>query len=129
MDTTRPTSGNRAGTVAAAAAALVLGALLDFAHIGAYMSGADVPAGILALKVVLGVAGLAAATGLWGRARWAVLLALAVAVINLLVGVWGFVESVADSGSTAEKTVTGLGVLISLAVIVLAARIAVRRTA
>lgn len=120
---------NRPAFVTAMAVALVLGALLDFAHIAAYLSGADIPAGILALKVALGVAALAAVAGLWGRQRWAVPLALVVAVPNLLVGAWGFVEALVDAGSTAERVVTGLGVLLSLAVIALVASPVARRAA
>lgn len=128
MVTTSPTeSTSFPASLAALTVALVLGALLDFAHLAAYLSGADVPVGILALKIALGVAGLAAAAGLWGRQRWAVPLALVVAVVNLLVGAWGFVESLAMGGSTAERVVTGLGVLISLAVIALVARRPARR--
>lgn len=125
--TSRTTTTGRPAFATAATVALILGALLDFAHIAAYMSGADIPAGILALKVALGVAALAAAAGLWGRKRWAVPVALVVAVLNLLLGVSGFVMSLAESGSTAEKVVTGLGALLSLAVIALAAPLVRRR--
>ena len=127
ITTTTSTTAGRPAFVTAAAVALVLSALLDFAHIGAYWSGADIPAGVLALKVALGVAALAAAAGLWGRQRWAVPLALVVAVLNLLLSAWGLVESLVESGSTAEKVVTGLGVLLSLAVIALVAPLAGRR--
>lgn len=130
MVTTSPTeSTNLPAPATALAVVLVLGALLDFAHIAAYLSGADVPAAILALKIGLGVAALAAVAGLWSQQRWAVPLALGVAVVNLLVGAWGFVESLAMAGSAAERVVTGLGVLISLAVIALAVRKPTRRVA
>ena len=125
--TTSTTTTGRPAFATAATVALVLGALLDFAHIAAYLSGADIPAGVLALKVALGVAALAAAAGLWGRQRWAVPLALVVAVLNLLLSAWGLVESLVESGSTAERVVTGLGVLLSLAVIALVAPLAGRR--
>ena len=124
--TTSPTTGLPA-VATAATVALVLGALLDFAHIAAYWSGADIPAGVLALRVALGVAALVAAAGLWGRQRWAIPLALVVAVLNLLLSAGGLIGSLAESGNTAEKVVTGLGVLLSLVVIALVAPLARRR--
>ena len=127
ITTTTPTTTGRPAVATATAVALILGALLDFAHIGAYVSGADIPAGVLALKVALGVAALVAAAGVWGRQRWAVPLALVVAVLNLLLSAWGLVESLVESGSTAERVVIGLGVLLSLAVIALVAPLARRR--
>ncbi len=125
--TTPNATAGRPTFATAAAVALVLSALLDFAHIAAYMSGADIPVVVLAIKVAFGITALIAAAGLWGRQRWAVPLALVVAVLNLLVGVWGFVASLFESGNTAEKVVTGLGVLLSLAVIALVAPRAARR--
>lgn len=128
MTTTTPTAAGRPAVATAATVVLLLGALLDFAHIAAYLSGAEIPTGILVLKVALGVAALAAAAGLWGRQRWAIPLALLVAVLNLLLSAWGLAESLAESGSTAEKVVAALSVLVSLAVIALVAPLAGRRT-
>ena len=127
ITSTTSTTTARPAAATAAAVALVLSALLDFAHIGAYASGADIPAGVLAVKVALGVAALVAAAGVWGHQHWAVPLALVVAVLNLLVSASGFVTSLVESGNTAEKVVTGLGVLLSLAVIALVAPLARRR--
>jgi len=128
MVTTAPTaSANRPASIAAATVALVLSALLDFAHIAAYLSGADIPVVVLALKVAFGIAALAAAAGLWGRQRWAVPLALVVAVLNLLLSAAALVASLAQSGNTAEQVVTALVVLLSLAVIALVAPRAARR--
>lgn len=117
----------RPAVATAAAVALVLGALLDFAHIGAYLSGADIPAGVLVLKVAFGITALVAATGLWGRQGWAIPLALVVTVLNLLLSASALVMSLVESGNTAEKVVTSLGVLLSLAVIALVAPLAGRR--
>ena len=117
------TAAGRPAFATAATVALVLSALLDFAHIAAYLSGADIPAGVLALKVALGVAALVAAAGLWGRHRWAVPLALVVAVLNLLVGVLGLISA----ENTTEKVVITLSVLLSLAVIALVAPLAGRQ--
>lgn len=126
MSTTTSTTTDRPAVATATAVALVLSALLDFAHIGAYMSGADIPAGVLVLKVVFGITALVAVVGLLGRQRWAIPLALVVTVPNLLLNAWGFVESLSASGSTTEKVVTGLGVLLSLTVIALAVPLARR---
>ena len=125
--TTPTTATSRPAFATAAAVALALGALLDFAHIAAYLSGADIPAGVLALKVAFGIAALVAAAGLWGRRPWAVPLALVVAVLNLLLSAWALVESFVQSGNTAEKVVAALGVLVGLAVIALVAPRAARR--
>lgn len=128
MVTTSPSrTANRPATTALLVGALILGALLDFAHIGAAQSGAYIPTWILVLKVVFGIGALAAAAGLVVRQRWAAPLALIIAVPNLALGLWGFSQSLIDAGSTAEKVVTGLGVLISLIVIALAAPRASRR--
>lgn len=128
ITTTTPiTTTGRPAFATAAAVVLVLGALLDFAHIAAYVSGAEIPTGVLVFKVALGVSALAAVAGLWGRQRRAVAVALMVGVINLLLNAWGFVESLAGSGDTAEKVVTGLGVLLSLAVIALVTPLVGRR--
>ncbi len=124
---TTPTAADRPTFATAAAVALVLSALLDFAHIAAYMSGADIPVVVLALKVAFGVAALVAAAGLWGRQRWAVPLALVVAVLNLLLSAAALVASFVESGNTAEKVVTTLVVLLSLAVIALVTPLATRR--
>jgi len=125
--TTPTTAADRPAFATAAAVALVLSAFLDFAHIAAYLSGADIPVGVLALKVAFGITALAAAAGLWGRRSWAVPLALVVAVLNLLLSAGALVESLAQPGNTAEKVVTALVVLLSLAVIALAAPLATRR--
>lgn len=120
-------SAGRPTVATAAAVTLVLSALLDFAHIGAYVSGADIPAGILVLKVAFGITALVAAAGLWGWRRWAIPLALVVTVLNLLLSASGLVASLIESGNTDEKVVTGLGVLLSLAVIALVAPLTRRR--
>ena len=69
------------------------------------------------------MAALVAAAGLWGRHRWAVPVALVVAVLNLLVGVLGLISA----ENTTEKVVITLSVLLSLAVIALVAPLAGRR--
>ena len=124
---TTPTAAGRPASATAATVALVLSALLDFAHIAAYLSGADIPVVVLALKVVFGITALAAAAGLWGRQRWAVPVALVVAVLNLLLSASALVASFVESGNTAEKVVTTLVVLLSLAVIALVTPLATRR--
>ncbi len=131
MSTTTPTTpttaAGRPAFATAAAVALVLSALLDFAHIAAYMSGADIPVVVLAIKVAFGITALVAAVGLWGRQRWAIPLALVVTVLNLLLSAGGLIESLVESGNTAEKVVTTLVVLLSLAVIALVTPLATRR--
>lgn len=121
MATTHATvTTQRLASATVAAMALVLGALLDLAHLAAYLSGADIPVGIVALKIVFALAAIAAAIGLWRSQSWAVLLALAVAVSNVLLNGWGFADALMDgSTSTPEKAVTALGLLISLVIIAL----------
>ena len=122
--TTPTTSAGRPAFAIAATVALVLSALVDFTHIPGYLSGAPIPASVVALEVALGVAALVAAAGLWGRHRWAVPLALVVGVLTLLLGVMGLVSA----GSTTGKVITALGAILSLAVIALVAPLATRRT-
>lgn len=129
MTTTHATVGaNRLASASAAAVALVLGALLDLAHLGAYLSGVDIPAAVVGLKIVFAVAALAAAVGLWGQRRWGVPLALAVAVLNLLFNIVGLADALMEeSASTSDKAVTALGVLIGLALIALLVPLVRRR--
>ncbi len=127
MTTAPTTATGRPAFVTAATVPLVLGALIDFAHIAAYLSGADIPVVVLALKVAFGITALVAAAGLWGRQRWAVPLALVVAVLNLLLSASALVAPFVESGNTAEKVVTTLVVLLSLAVIALVTPLATRR--
>jgi hypothetical protein len=129
MTATHATVGaNRLASVSAAAVALVLGALLDLAHLAAYLSGVDIPVGVVVLKIAFAVAALATAAGLWGQRHWAVPLALAVAVLNLLLNTLGVADALMEeSASTPDKVVTALGVLIGLAVIALVAPLVRRR--
>ena len=124
---TTTTSGQtaRPAAITAATVALVLSALADLTNVGGYLSGAPIPPAILGLEVILGVASLVAAGGLWGRQRWALPLSLALAVLNVLLGLMGIVTA----GSTTGKVVAATGAIMGLIVLALAIPLATRRAA
>ena|SRR3712207_6679048 len=68
--------------------AAVLLALFSLANL---LSPLMVPDGVLALVVVLGVAGLIGAAGLWMLKRWSVWLTIVVSVLNILLAAPGLV--------------------------------------
>jgi uncharacterized membrane protein (DUF2068 family) len=68
--------------------AAVLLALFSLANL---LSLLMVPDGVLALVVVLGVAGLIGAAGLWMLKRWSVWLTIVVSVLNILLAAPGLV--------------------------------------
>lgn len=123
--TTTTTPADRPASTIAATGALVIIALIAFSHIPVYQSGADIPVGVVALQVVLGVAAVVTAVGLWMRRRWVIPLALVLGVFTVLVDVSGVVTS----ESTTGKVVTAFGALFGLAVIGLIAPHATRRSA
>jgi len=126
MATTTPTvNTNRPVSVTASTVALVLSALVAFANLAGYLSGAPIPPGIVGIWVALGVAALVAAGGLWGGRRWAVPLALALAAITVPLGIMGFLSS----ESTAGKVVGVACAILGLAVLALVAPRAARRAA
>ena len=126
MATSRPTvSANRHASATAATVVLMLSAIVDFANLGGYLSGAPIPPGIVGIWVALGVAALVAAGGLWAGRRWAAPLAIALAALTVLLGAMGFLTA----GSTTGKAVAGAGAILGLVVIALVAPRAARRAA
>lgn len=126
MATTNRTVGaNHPASATAATIALVLGAIVDFANLGGYLSGAPIPPGVVVVWVVLGVAALVAAGGLWAGRRWAAPLAITQAAITVLLGATGFLTA----GSATGKAVAAAGAILGLAVIALVAPRAARRPA
>lgn len=126
MATKNPTrSADRLVTATAATVVLALSAIVDFANIGGYLSGAPIPPGVVGIEAALGVAALAAAGGLWAGRRWALLLALAVAVITVLISTMGFLSA----GSVTGNVVAAAGAILGLGVLALVAPVAVRRAA
>lgn len=117
--TARPT------TIIAATVALVLSALADLTNVGGYLSGAPIPPAILGIEVILGVALLFAAGGLWSRQRWATPLALALAILNVLLGLMG----IFTASSTTGKVVAATGAVMGLIVLALVVPLATRRAA
>jgi hypothetical protein len=125
MATTAPTvNTKRPASVTTATAALVLNGILDLVNLGGYLSGAPIPLGIVAIEAAIGVAAFVASGGLWGRQRWAVPLALVLAVLNVLLGAVG----IFSAGSTEGKAVNTALAVVGLAVLALVAPRAVRRT-
>lgn len=115
----------RPATITAATVALVLSALVDLTNVGGYLSGAPIPPAILGIEVLLGVASLVAAVGLWGRQRRAMPLALVLAVLNILLGLMG----IFTAGSTTGKVVAATGAVLGLIVLALVLPLATRHAA
>jgi uncharacterized membrane protein (DUF2068 family) len=68
--------------------AAVLLALLSLANL---LSPLMLPDGVVALVVVLGVAGLIGAAGLWMLKRWSLWLTIIVSLVNILLAASGLV--------------------------------------
>lgn len=125
MTTDRPTiNTNHPASVTAATVALALKGIVDLVNLGAYLSGQPIPPGIVGIEVVVGLAALVTSGGLWARQRWAVPLALILAVINILLGAMGILAAGDATGKVAAAAMTVLG----LAVLALVASGAARRT-
>ncbi len=118
-----PTSLARPVPVTVATALLALDGVCNLASIGAFLSGAPVPAAVVAIQVVLGVAAIVAAVRLWGPRRGAAALATIVAALTLLVSGMQMLSAT----SAAGKGVGALGLLLSVAAIALVALPGTRR--
>jgi len=118
-----PTSLARPVAVTVATAILALDALLNFASISGLLSGASIPAAIVATQVALGAAEIVAAVGLWGLHKWAATLAIVVAVLSLLISITGAFGAKSATG----KVISALGVVLGIAVIVAVAHPTARR--
>lgn len=118
-----PTPLARPAPVTAAIVLLILDALCNFISIVGFLSGGAIPAAIVAIQVVLGVAAIIAAVGLWGLHKWAAVLATVTAVLILLISANG----VFHASTAPGKTFNALGVILSIAVIVVVALPTARR--
>jgi uncharacterized membrane protein (DUF2068 family) len=94
---------------------LVLSAIVDFANLGGYLSGASIPPVIVGIWVVLGVSALVAAGGLWAGRSWAATLAIALAAITVPLGAIGALTT----DNTIGKAVATAGAILGLVVIAL----------
>ena len=100
--------------------AVALSALLVLGNLAspALPSGAGeerVPQAAIAISLVLGAVGIVAAVGLWLLRRWGMIATVVVAALNLLFSLPG----VPGAPTTWLKVLSGVGVLVSLAVLVL----------
>ncbi len=118
-----PTSLARPVAVTVATAILALDALLNFASISGFLSGASIPAAIVAIQVALGAAAIVAAVGLWGLHKWAATLAIVVVVVSLLISITGAF----GAESTTGKVISALGIILGIAMIVAVAHPTARR--
>jgi hypothetical protein len=101
----------------------VLNVIGNFAGFALPTDGADVPAIVVVSSIVLGVAGIPAAIGLWLLRKWGFILTLIVTVLNLLSAIPGI-----PAGPTAAiKVFSAVFALISIAIIVLVLRPEARR--
>ena len=118
-----PTPLARPAPVTAAVMLLILDALCNFMPIVGFLSGGAIPAAIVAIQVVFGVAAIIAAVGLWGLHKWAAVLATVTAVLILLISTNGVLHAATAPG----KTFNALGVILSIAVIAAVALPTARR--
>jgi hypothetical protein len=106
--------------------AVVLSVLLiiaNFAGLALPTGGEDVPLPVIIVSIVLGVAGIPAAIGLWLLRRWGFILTLIVTALNLLSALPGIFL-----GPTAAiKIFSAVGGLIAIAILVLVTRPEARR--
>lgn len=93
----------------------VLNVIGNFAGFALPTGGADVPVIVVISAIVLGVAGIPAASGLWMLRQWGFILTLVVAALNLLSAVPGI-----PAGPTAAiKVFSAVFALVSIAILVL----------
>ncbi len=118
-----PTSLARPVAVTVATAILALDALLNFASISGLLSGASIPAAIVAIQVALGAAEIVAAVGLWELHKWAATLAIVVVVVSLLISITGAFGAESATG----KVISALGIILGIAMIVAVAHPTARR--
>jgi hypothetical protein len=106
--------------------AVALSVLLIVANLAGFAlptDGQSVPAFVVVSTIVLSVAGIPAAIGLWMLRRWGYILTLVVMALNLLTGLPGI-----PAGPTAAiKVFSALFAVVSAAIIVLATRPEARR--
>jgi hypothetical protein len=74
-----------------------------------------IPQAAIVISVILGIVGIPAAIGLWLLRRWGMIATIVVAALNLLVSLPG----IAGAPTTWLQVLSGVGVLVSLAVLVL----------
>ncbi len=118
-----PTSRVRPAPVIAATVLLALDALNNLSSISGFLSGAPIPAAIVATEVALGVVEIIAAVGLWGLHKWGAVLATVAAALTLLVSAMGVFGATSATG----KGIAAIGVILSIAVIVSVALPTARR--
>ena len=115
-----PVTTRRPPTVTAAAALLVLlalGALLPLA------GTEEIPRAVLVIAYVLAALKLVAAVGLWRCRKWAAILGFVVVLLDVLAAAPGLL----DPPSAALGVFLGVGMLLSVAALVLLALPAARR--
>src|SRR6476469_2959876 len=106
--------------------AVILSVLLvigNFAGFALPTGGQDVPVFVIVSSIVLGVAGIPAAIGLWMLRKWGYILTLVVAALNVIFSIPGI-----PAGPTAAiKIFSAVFGIISIAIIVLVLRPEARR--
>jgi hypothetical protein len=102
--------------VTVAAILLVLFSLVNLLSTFLPMEG--VPAFVVSLGVVLGVAGLLAAAGLWMLKRWALWLTIVVSVLNILSAAPGLAFA-PNAGLRVAATVTVVGFALVILLVVM----------
>jgi hypothetical protein len=100
--------------------AVVLSVLLIIGNLAspAFPAGSgdeSIPQAAIIIGVLLGVVGIPAVIGLWLLRRWGMVATIVVAALNLLFSLPG----IAGAPTTWLQVLSGVGVLVSLAVLVL----------
>ncbi len=101
----------------------LLTVVANFAGFALPTGGESVPALVIVSSIVLGVAGIPAAIGLWLLRKWGYVLTMIVAALNLLTAIPG----IPAGPTTAIKVFSAVFVVVSIAILVLAARPEARR--
>jgi hypothetical protein len=112
----------RPPSVTGAVALSVLLVVANFAGFALPTGGEDVPQFVVISSIVLGLAGIPAAAGLWLLRRWGFVLTLIVTTLNLLTSIPG----IPFGPTTAIKVFSTLFALVSIAILVLVLRPEVR---
>lgn len=121
---TTPVSAQRPATVTAAIILLVivaLGVLIPFGGDGG--DGEGIPAAILVSGYALAALKIIAGVGLWGRRRWAAILGFVAVLLDALTAIPG----VFFAPTPILRVIVGIGLLLSLAILVLLVLPASRR--
>jgi hypothetical protein len=101
--------------------AVILSAILVIANFAGFAlptGGESVPVIVVVSSIVLGIAGIPAAIGLWMLRKWGYILTLVVTALNVLSGLPG----IPAGPTTAIKVFSAIATLVAIAILILVTR-------